>query len=283
MQTVFAVFEVNIGPEKLLIHMNEKLYQVKHQWDTARHSNADYELHLILRGSCELDVEDRLHRLREGQAVIIAPGQYHHSVQRPGEFEHFSVSFSLGEGPLLSLLRSAVPDCRICNVTPDITNLCRGIFYESAAGNPFRREMMHAQLTQLMLSSFRLLNLSAEARPAAETVPNSSRTYLIDNFFEAHLADKAGEEELAALLHLSRRQLSRVLKENYGMGYREKLLRTRMDCAAWMLRCTDRKISQIANEVGYTSEAAFYQVFRTRFEMTPTEYRSQYKKTDKQD
>lgn len=278
MQSVFAAFEISFGLEKLLIHMNEKLYQEKAEWESSRHSNADYELHVILRGACDVDVEDQPHVLREGQAVIIAPGRYHRTMHKPGEFERFSVSFSLTEGPLLDLMRTSVPSCRIYTVTPEVTSLCRGIFYESAAGNPFRREMMQAQLTQLMLNNFRLLNLSTESRSGVSGPSNYERTYLIDNFFEAHLADKAGEEELAAMLHLSRRQLSRVLKENYGMGYREKLLRTRMDCAAWLLRCTDKRINEIANEVGYTSEAAFYQVFRTRFEMTPTEYRSRYKK-----
>ena len=273
MQTAFAAFEISLGQEKMLVHINEKQYQAKHVWDSSRHNNADYELHVILRGACDLDVEDQPYVLRENQAVIIAPGQYHRPMHKPGEFERFSVSFSLTEGPLLASLRAAVPASRIYPVSAEILSLCRGIFYESAAGNPFRHEMIRAQLTQLLLNNFRLLSLNAEMRAGGTSASNSERTHLIDNFFEAHLADKAGEEELAAALHLSRRQLSRVLKENYGMGFREKLIRTRMDCAAWMLRCTDKRISEIASEVGYTSEAAFYQVFRTRFDMTPTEYR----------
>lgn len=278
MKTALAVFEIDLGMDKMLLHMNEQQYRVKHVWDSPRHNNADYELHVILKGSCDLDVEDRSYPLRQGHAVIIAPGQYHRPTQNPGEFERFSVSFSLTEGPLLRILRAVLPVCQIYPVPAEDVALCRSIFYECAAGNPYRHEMMQAQLTQLMLASFRTLNLDIETPFSQTSANNTERIRVIDVFFEDHLADKAGEEALAAELHLSRRQLSRVLNECYGMGFREKLIRSRMDSAAWMLRCTDKRISQIASEVGYTSEAAFYQVFRSRFEMTPTEYRTQHRK-----
>lgn len=279
MKTALAVFEIKLGTDTMLLHMNEQQYQVRHVWDTPRHNNADYELHIILRGACTLDVEDRTYTLREGNAVIIAPGRFHMPVQCPGDFERFSVSFSLPQGGLLKALRKAVPVCRIYPAAESVS-LCRGILYESAAGNPYRHEMMRAQMTQLILASLRTLELNAESYPDRALSNNSERIRLIDTFFEDHLADKAGEEVLAAALHLSRRQLSRVLKDCYGMGFREKLIQSRMDSAAWMLRCSDKKISQIASEVGYNSEAAFYQVFRARFDMTPTEYRSRNKKTE---
>ena len=281
MKPALAVFEIDLGMDTMLLHMNEQQYRVRHVWDSPRHNNADYELHVILRGSCDLDVEDQSYPMREGSAAMIAPGQYHRPSQHPGDFERFSISFSLSEGLLLKTLRAAVPICQIFSLTAKNVALCRDIFYETAAGNPYRHEMMQAQLTQLLLASFRAMDLSAETPFSKTAANNTERIRVIDIFFEDHLADKAGEEALAAQLHLSRRQLSRVLKDCYGMGYREKLIRSRMDSAAWMLRCTDKRISQISSEVGYASEAAFYQVFRARYEMTPTEYRSRHKNKNK--
>lgn len=277
MQTSLVVFEIALGPDTVLLHMNENQYRTKRVWESPRHNNADYELHVLLRGSCSLDVGDQTYVLKENHGVVIAPGQYHSPLQK-SELEWFTASFSVTEGSLLSALKAAVPVCRIFPVAPDVQSLCRGIFYESAAGNAFRREMIQAQLTQLLLMSFRMLGMSVGGQSKTASVSSVERKRLIDLFFENHLADRAGEELLAAELHLSRRQLSRVLIDCYGMGYREKLISDRMDSAAWMLRCTDKRISEIASEVGYTSEAAFYQVFRARFEMTPTEYRSRHKK-----
>lgn len=82
-------------------------------------------------------------------------------------------------------------------------------------------------------------------------------------------------DALAAQLHLSRSQVGRVLKKLYGMTFREKLIRARMDQAAWLLRHTDRTVGEIAGEVGDLSESRFYQMFRSRFGMTPESYRSE--------
>ena len=273
-----CAFELKLGKDKLLLYMSEELHTRKHIWSSNRHSNADYELHIILRGACSLDVEDRHYLLRDHEAILNAPGQYHQPHVLPGEFEHFSLSFSPAGGALLDTLRKLAPDSKVFPITAETVTLCRSIFYESAAGNPFRREMLQAQLTQLLLCAFRLLNLVTEAMPADQAPDKIHRTDLIDAFFESHLADKAGEAALAEQLHLSRRQLARVLQEHYGMGFQKKLICARMDRAAWLLRSTGKRVGEIAGLVGYTSEAAFYQVFRSQYEMTPQQYRSLFKK-----
>ena len=95
----------------------------------------------------------------------------------------------------------------------------------------------------------------------------------MDTYFEQHFADSAGEQVLAELLHVSRRQLVRILQEHYGMSFRQKLLCTRMDYAAWLLRTTDSPVSNICDRVGYSSEAAFFKTFRQHFGSTPNRYR----------
>ena len=91
------------------------------------------------------------------------------------------------------------------------------------------------------------------------------------------MAENVGAEKLAEQLHLSRRQLARVLQQTYGMGFREKLIRTRMDHASWLLRNTQLPVSHIVMKVGYASEAAFFQAFHSRFGTTPRQYRTRYK------
>ena len=83
--------------------------------------------------------------------------------------------------------------------------------------------------------------------------------------------------ELAVQMGMSPRQLVRVLQEQLGMTFRQKLLRARMDRAAWLLRTKDMPLEVIIGEVGYASASAFYQVFRKAFSMTPMKYREKYR------
>lgn len=270
-------FWIHLGGDTLRLWMNENIDQFRHNWDCRRHSNADYELHIILNGSCDIEVEDKKYALKKGQAILIAPGQYHCPNPNPGAFERFSMSFSLVEGQLETQLRGK-DGSSVCYVVSEKTvAICRDIFGECTERSAFSQERLQLLLTDLMIQQFRYLKMQSAPRKKQEIADHNAYFARIDDFFEVNMAENVGAEKLAEELHLSRRQLARILQQTYGMGFREKLIRTRMDHASWLLRNTRMPVSRIVMEVGYASEAAFFQAFRSRFETTPQQYRARYK------
>lgn len=266
-------FKITLEGEPLLLRIREDQYARKGIWDTSRHCHAEYELHIILSGGCQVDVEDRRYSLPEKTAILIAPGQYHHPVALEGDFARFTLGFSTSSGKLQRKLRERLQSCAVFPINAQMQRICSDVFYESAAGNAYRTELQQALVTQLTVSVLRLLGLSQGRREEQQSQMGTERISYIDDYFEHHFADKAGEEKLAQLLHMSRRQLARVLHKHYGMGFQEKLLQTRMDRAAWLLRTTQKRVGQVADAVGYGSESAFYQAFRRHFGVTPREYK----------
>ena len=262
------IVTVGFGKEKLQLRLNENLHLFKDAWVCKRHSNADFELHIILKGSCDLEVDDRSFSMEAGRAVIIAPGAYHLPTPQKGPFERFTMSFALEAGAVMERLRQT----EVFSVTKEMDRLCRDIFRETAGTSPYRREMLQALTTQLMICTLRTLGIQA---PSAAPTTRAGREVIqqLDDFFELHMADDVGAEVLAEQLHLSRRQLARILQKTYGMGFREKRIRARMDHAAWLLHSTADSVNQIAEAVGYASETAFYQAFRDYFGQTPGQYR----------
>lgn len=257
--------------------MNENIDQFRHNWDCRRHSNADYELHIILNGSCDIEVEDKKYALKKGQAILIAPGQYHCPNPNPGAFERFSMSFSLVEGQLETQLRGKAGSSMCYVVSEKTVAICQNVFGECTERSAFSQERLQLLLTDLMIQQFRYLKMQSAPRKKQEIADHNAYFARIDDFFEVNMAENVGAEKLAEELHLSRRQLARILQQTYGMGFREKLIRTRMDHASWLLRNTRMPVSRIVMEVGYASEAAFFQAFRSRFETTPQQYRARYK------
>lgn len=265
-------FVIPLDEDSVTLRLSHRFDEVRRRWDTSRHCNAEYELHVLLEGRCRLEIENEAYDLTAPAAVIIAPGQYHYPQVAPGPFQRFSLSFTLSGGQPLRALRSEIPVCRLFDAPDGMLTLCRAIFDEYGSGAPYRQEMLTASLTALIIRTLRQLNRLPP--PQKEVSPvGALRTDLIDQYFVDHFTDSGGEEALAARLHISRRQLARVMYEHYGMGFRQKLLQTRMDRAAWLLRTTSRQISEIAFLTGYTSESAFFQVFKKEFHMTPRQYR----------
>ena len=278
MNTPKRCYTVDLHQAEVTIHLSGESNSVrKYFWNSRRHCNAEYELHIILRGECTLDVEDSHYELRAGQAVVIAPGKYHKPHTEMREFERFSLGFTISDGPLLEELKRAAPQCVCFTPASDSLRYCQEIISERIYKQPFREQSLEALLTLLTVSLLRNLQTATYQESGIPEQEEMERTTLIDNYFESHFEDKGGCVVLAEQLHLSTRQLDRVLKDHYGMGFQEKLLQARMDHAAFLLRTTEKQVQDIMCAVGYSSANTFYKVFRGRFGMTPQQYRRQYK------
>jgi len=273
MSSFMNSFHLKLHSNDITLWFTPEQHQNRYCWNSNRHNNAEYELHIILNGSCRIGVEARQYVLQQQEAILIAPGQYHHPQASPGAFEHFSLTFLVSAGPLRDMLQKLVPSCRIISVTPELAAICRQLFQEQASAGAFQQAFVQAYLTLVILHLFRNLHLSEGSVPRSHT-EEAARTPRIDGFFERHLSENITSCDLAQYLHLSRRQLARVLQDAYGMGFQEKLIQARMDRASWLLRSTEQPVIDIANAVGYTSESAFYHIFRKHFGTTPHQYRS---------
>lgn len=276
------IFQIKLGSQALDVQLVQSHYANRYFWSTQRHCHADYELHILLGGSSRIEVEDRQIELQAGEGILLAPGQYHYpQVTRDG-FCRFTLSFSPKTPALSAALQQSAKIGHIFTAADSLTGVCNAIFREFAAGNPYKQEQIQALLTVLMIDLLRQLSVEPPQEESSDVLTEHLRITRIDQFFETNYTRSDGEQDLADLLHLSRRQLDRVLKKNYGMNYRQKLIRTRMDNAAWLLRTKPLRISQVAQQVGYSSESAFYQAFQKQYGVTPREYylRHRKKQTD---
>lgn len=253
------------------------------KWETNRHCNAEYELHFIICGTCTLSVKDTRLFLSAPEAVVIRPGVHHMPETCSEDFLHFSVSFSpltlRGAEPL-----SVIPEYVLQSLTGDQSFLCERLVRECTEDEPCREEMISSMLSEIFIDLLRSVagfrKKAQGAKDINETgsdVTDKFRTDIIDNFFENRHAEDVDEQMLAAELHVSTRQLSRILRKNYGVSFREKLLSARMDHASWLLRTTDRKVSEISEAAGYSSEGSLFRHFRSYFGLTPAQYRKKMK------
>lgn len=80
-------------------------------------------------------------------------------------------------------------------------------------------------------------------------------------------------DSVAVALSYNSTYLGRLFREETGTGFREWLNAFRAQKAASLLVETDETVYQIAERVGYPQYKQFLQHFKTRYEMTPEQYR----------
>lgn len=269
-----------IDDTTFVLRLGKRFLDYCEYWNTARHCNANYELHIVLKGTCQLDVAAKTHTLTAGNAIIITPNEYHMPHVITDEFLRLSIPFSLSEHHLSKALRQAIPTSIIFQLNPHLLQLSNQILEELSETYPFSEDLLPVLLKQLLICLFRVLNVSDSSGNTVKKVQSDWRTDVIDNFFENNMSCYGTEEQLAEALHLSKRQLARVLQEHYDMNFRQKLLVTRMDHASWLLRTTKKSIGEICSIVGYNSETTFFKNFKNHYAVTPLQYRKQHQSKD---
>jgi AraC-like DNA-binding protein len=94
------------------------------------------------------------------------------------------------------------------------------------------------------------------------------RTYLDENY-----PQQISQSQLATIANLSVRQLNEIFRRDLGMTPQQYLVEKRMQ-QAWQLLTQGRlQVQQIAEQVGYTSLAAFSDRFRRHFGHSPRHFR----------
>lgn len=139
------------------------------------------------------------------------------------------------------------------------------------------------------LLAFFFIQLSQQAESLSlsnsmwQRIPTGSQYnqqyFLIEQFINTHYHEKTSTEDIASILHISRRQADRIVEQIFEKSYATLLLERRMSIANILLKKTDMTCVQISEEVGYSSYPGFYLAFRKYFGMTPDEAREHSSET----
>ncbi len=241
---------------------------VTHSVDVERHTNLQNELHIVLEGEAQIDVDDSVYSLNRNVALIIPKNKFHSLFGKNRPFLHFTVSFELFKNK-----SEIIPDFTSLTLSQKEIDLCFDIIKESRGSSPFCRQRIFALYTLLLTSVFEELSIFKNRAGERDVDSFDDRYFVIDDFFETNLNKNCTEADLAKRLHISKRQLNRVLVSNYGTTFREKLTNARMDRAKWLLRTTDMGVDLICDAIGFASQTSFYKAFKKHTNTTPLKYR----------
>jgi AraC family transcriptional regulator len=93
------------------------------------------------------------------------------------------------------------------------------------------------------------------------------------DLMQARLSEDISLDELAAEAQLSPFHFARMFKQSVGVPPRVYLTRLRVEKACELLEHSDLPITEIALEVGYSSNQVLARVFAKHMRVTPSEFR----------
>lgn len=252
------------------------------------HTHAYYELIAVIDGEIAVEVIggdcDSNTPMHSGALCLIPPNVYHCTKSISDEPDKLAIRFTLnscdtGHPPLFRNCSQILSCVQELLVFPGQHELCSTLL-------SLRRELntkrwvsdlfVDLYMQEFFLGAMRLVcEHNGTATQASKTVSQENRHAAIERYIDLHHTSPITEEDLAQELNLSKRQLTRVMREIYGTSFREKLIETRLYHALHLLMQTDSSVEKIAFAVGYTSLSGFYSAFKKRFGVPASEYRTQ--------
>jgi ABC-type sugar transport system substrate-binding protein/DNA-binding response OmpR family regulator len=161
--------------------------------------------------------------------------------------------------------------------------------YESGADayitKPFSADVLLARIGNLLKSRLVLKNLFSSTPQDDTTAPAYSSLFTLHSslkedsflikfrdFVEKNMADSdLSVETIGAELGLSRVQLYRKVKALTGQSPVELLRTARLQKGRELLQTTDKNVSEIAYEVGFTAPSYFTKCFKDEFGISPSD------------
>ena len=174
--------ELQFAGNTLNLRMGPEDYHARHSWNAGRHCNADFEVHILLSGSCMLEVGNQDIHFQTAKAMLIAPGTFHGPHNLSEDFERFCFSFMPTRQDFSQQLIDQVRTVAICSLPPEAISICRLILGELKEGLSYTEDAVRAFFTQLLVIIFRRTHLEF----SGENIPVNTatwRTTIIDKFF----------------------------------------------------------------------------------------------------
>ena len=290
MKYTFDFSDVNLKAGDYLVTLNSASHEPpRHPWNIPLHDHNSYEIHFISSGTGSFNVSGSEHEVSAGDVVITGPGVLHAQTSGLDDpMEEYCVNVSITpikrgkhkNEDISGLLGAIVSQpFRICGKTDAETEFAI-LLSEATVLAPGWRERIKSMTMSLLI---RVGRLTADV--TERYVPDSyrsgdeyhtsreiNRRRQIDMHLRGFLSD-ISEAELAGMLFVSRRQLSRIMRECYSMTFTEKVNDLRAEYAKNLLVTTDMTVARISDACGFSSVQYFYKVFARKYGTSPGKLR----------
>jgi len=266
--------------------LNRRVPDIPFEW----HHHPEWELTLTLNSRGSRFIADHIGKYDSHDLVLIPPGTSHtwksaEAIDKSNP--HVAIVVWFTEAWALKLA-DACPE--FSSFRQLLRRASGALSFPAASG-----KMMESRLPQLLSSSaservravLDLLTELAEVDAIPLATPQTETPAITDESLQLkrilavlheHFAERIRIRDLCAAGNISERSLHRLFVRHMGENLTDYLCRLRIGRACMLLVDTDRKVSAIAADVGFSNVSNFNRRFRAMRQMSPMDFRRLYVK-----
>jgi len=241
------------------------------------HGKNTLEIHFVKNGAGQVMLEDKTYDVSSNFFYIVGSfithGQVPDKVKGMEKYSiYFTIDTSMASLELQELLRGPAA---VFMDKYDCASIFERILDEFSTKNIGYKQLIVSYLEELLIKIVRAHSMLSRENRDQDSVSNTHfelEKIFLNEFKTITLTD------MAHRLSFSERELQKYFKKNYSKTFNELKLEARMQYAANQLIFTDKPISVISNDTGYSSTEHFSYAFKQYHDLTPLKYRKANKR-----
>ncbi len=243
------------------------------------HVHHRFVLMVNLQGKSSLVVDDFFPMLKEGDALLVFPYQYHGFSEFPASnILWLFITFEMKDPEALVHLRNTALPLN-SDALEQVQRMSELYVSSSKPGDEFARELLlrlGLVLNEMICTQLReepLVGLGRGAPAKSELIGRVGR-YLVENI-QRHI-DIA---DVACQVSMSPSHLRNVFKKRFGISLGRYMRNMRLIRAARLIATSEMKLTEISEACGFESLYSFSRTFKNQIGMAPSKYRMMMKDT----
>jgi len=253
-------------------------YVLKDSWHLPVHKHTHYELQYIMRGKGQHVINDHSYNYEKGDLFTMAPGDSHFfNFQdrsticfikfHEGFFQEFLQDVDFKQ----LLTRFSSPYRKI---SLSVHNRQQTIHLMDLVINEHRKQTRYNNLI-IKCSLALLLALMAKDGDQNIPSPKEEKIQLILTYIDRHITEKhlLTTEKIANVFFISKGYFNQYFRKATGSAYKKYVQEYALKLIAQQLIHTNKTISQLAGEFGYSDESHLSNAFKAHFHQTPSAFK----------
>lgn len=246
------------------------------------HLHQSIELLYILDGEVTVTVGENVYHAKSEDIIVINTNKKH-SYQSEGEvlIAYFEIDFTqlcsiLNTSQLLFWCNSVVDKNAAFAELRTIMKQIFNQYYNKSDQGALVLKSYYYQMLKVLTENFQVG--SGYAQFLNKRGREEDRQEKIASYIAANYNKRISLQEMADYFYMSVPYLSKYIKKQFGMNFSDYLSDVRLFHAVDDLLYTEYTITSIAIDNGFASTNAFNELFKKRYQSTPTQYRQKMKK-----
>lgn len=237
------------------------------------HYHDYFEIYFLESGARIHMIEDSMFQMQAGELILFSPYTMHHSFgEKDVPFKRVVLYFHKSEVDSAELLAALENGSGLyCPKEKDsqiIGRILNELLHEQETPSAFRQTSEHALLNLLLVF---LMRNSIRQQP--EKMDMINRIDTVISYIHNHYAEEISLEQLAQMFYISPYYLCREFKRCTNRTIIQYINITRIMNAQRKFMETDKNVTQISKETGFSNVTHFNRVFKSVTGTTPSGFK----------